>query len=80
MPGIDPARKRRRRCRAAWPGCPHLRACAGGKLPARHLASFQYRGDFAEREIEHVVQQESCTLERRQPVKDQEQRDGQILS
>jgi hypothetical protein len=53
---------------------------AGGKLLARRLAPLECRGDFAEREIKHVVQQEGCALERRQLVEDQEQRDGQIFS
>jgi len=56
-----------------------VRACPSGKLPARSLAPLQHRGHFAEREIEHVVQQEGRPLERRQPVERQEQRDGQIL-
>ena len=76
---IDLPRTRRRRGRAAWSCCAHVRPCAGGKLPARRLAPLQCRGHFAEREIEHVVQQEGSPLERRQPVERQEQRDGQIL-
>jgi hypothetical protein len=55
------------------------RTCAGGKLPARSVAPLQRRRHFAEREIEHVVQQEGSALERRQPVERQEQRDGQIF-
>jgi hypothetical protein len=54
-------------------------ARASGKLPARSLAPFECGGDFAEREIEHVVQQEGSPLERRQPVQHQQQRYGQIL-
>src|SRR5215472_17843802 len=77
---IDLARTRRRRGGAAWPYCADVRACPGGKLSASRLAPLQCRGDFAEREIEHVVQQEGCALERRQLVENQEQRDGQILS
>jgi hypothetical protein len=56
-----------------------VRACAGGKLPARSLAPLQRRPHFAEGELEHVVQQEGRALERRQPVERQEQRNGQIL-
>jgi hypothetical protein len=53
-----------------------VRACARGELPARRLATLQCRADFAEREIEHVVEQEGSALERRQLVEEEEQRDG----
>ena len=76
---IDLTRTRRRHGRAAWSRRAHVRAGAGGKLPARRLAPLQRRGHFAEREIEHVVQQEGRPLERRQPVERQEQCDGQIF-
>ena len=76
---VNPARRLRRCSRAAWSRCEHMRACAGGKLAARSLAALQCRGHFAERQIEHVVQQKGSPLERRQPVECQEQRDGQIL-
>src|SRR5262249_3328551 len=79
MPRIDLARTHRRRGRAAWPRCTHVRACAGGKLPARGFAALECCGYFAEREIEHIVQQEGCPLERREPVERQEQRNRQIL-
>ena len=72
---IDLARTCRRLGRAAWSCGAHVRACAGGELPTRSLASVQRRRDFAEREIEHVVQQEGSALARRQPVERQEQRD-----
>jgi hypothetical protein len=41
-----------------------VRACASGQLPAGRIAPFQCRGDFAEREIEYVVQQEGRSFER----------------
>src|SRR5262249_23678645 len=68
-----------RRSRAAWSRAAHVRACAGGKLPACSLTPLQPGCHFSEREIEYVVQQEGSPLERRQPVERQEQRDGQLL-
>jgi hypothetical protein len=48
-------------------------------LPARSLAALQRRGHFAEREIEHVVQQKGGALEARQPVEREKQCDRQIF-
>src|SRR5687768_10624907 len=79
MPCIDLARTRRRPGGATWSCGAYARASARGELPARRLAALQCRGDFVEREIERVVQQEGGPLERRQPVERQEQRDRQIL-
>src|SRR5262249_25575432 len=76
---IDTTGSRWRRGRAAWSRHAHVRPCPGGKLPARRLAPFQRRGYLAEREVEHVVQQKGCPLERRQAVERQEQRNRQIL-
>jgi hypothetical protein len=50
-----------------------------GKLPARRLAPLQCAGHFAEGEIEHVVQEERCAFERRQPIERQQQRHRQVL-
>ncbi len=72
---VDLARTCRRHGRAEWSRLAHVR----GQLPARSLAPLQCRSHFAEREIEHVVQQEGSALERRQSVGRQEQRHGQIL-
>ena len=57
----------------------HVSACAGRKLPTRGLTPLQCRRHFAEREIEHLVQQEGSPLQRRQPLQCQQQRYGQIL-
>ena len=72
---IDLARTRRRDGGVAWPDVAHVRAGAGGELPARRLAPLQCRGHFFEREVEHVVQQKGRPLEWRQPVERQEQCD-----
>src|SRR6516164_6909784 len=76
---IDLARTRRLWGSAAWSYCAHVSACAGRKLPARGLTPLQCRRHFAEREIEHVVQQEGSPFQRRHPLKCQQQRYGQIL-
>ena len=58
------------------------RTCARARAAScRHAASLRSSAaaHFAEREIEHVVQQEGGPLERRQTVERQEQRNGQIL-
>src|SRR5262245_34932513 len=79
MFGVDLARTRWRRGRAAWSRHAHVRPCPGGKLSAGRLAPLQCRGYLAEREVEHVVQQKGGPLERRQAVERQEQRNRQIL-
>src|SRR5262245_52009423 len=76
---IDLARACAWRGRAAWSRGAHVRARASGKLPACCLTAIDRRRDVAEREVEHVMQQESSALERRQSLERQEQRDGEVL-
>ena len=76
---VDLARRRRRRGGAARSSCAHARAGAGRQLAAGRLAPLQRGGHLAERESEHVVQQEGGPLQGRQPVERQEQRHRQIL-
>src|SRR5581483_5004424 len=79
MLGADLAGTRWRRRRAAWLRGTNTRTGARGKLSAGSFAPRQHLGHFAERKIEHIVQQKGSALERRQPLENQKQSNRQIL-
>src|SRR5262245_59074444 len=79
MFGIELARTDGRRRRAARTDGAHVYSAARGKLAAGRLAPLQRIRYFAEREIEHVVEQEGSSLEWRQPVEGQQQRKRQVF-
>src|SRR5215831_7275373 len=79
MFGIELARTDGRHRRAAWTYGAHVCSGARGKLAAGRLAPLQRTRYFAEREIEHVVEQEGSALKWRQPVEGQQQCERQVL-
>ena len=56
-----------------------MRAGAGGELAARCFAAAKCAPDVGEVEPEDVVQQEACTLQRRQPFEEEHQRNGNVV-
>src|SRR3954447_4202376 len=76
---LDLTGSRRWCVRAARPYRTYVTACAGRKLPAGRFAPLQRAGDFAEREIEDVVEQECGALEWRQAIERQQQRNREIF-
>ena len=80
----------RRKPAAGGRDCPALAAGAGrfvahraagarGQLPARRLGAVEHGGDFGERRVEDVVEQEGRAFQRRQPVERQQQGERKIV-
>jgi hypothetical protein len=57
----------------------YMVARAAGQLAASGRAALQAPPDFVEIQVEHLVQQESCSLQRREPLQREHEGHGHVL-